>query len=66
MGFGISRGDPEWSGEYDSYKESPVSELENGSGVFIGNVLDGFGMSDTPGGRVHECVIASWNDCIMY
>ena len=51
MGFGISRGDPEWSGEYDSYKESPVSGLENGTGVFIGNVLEGSGMSGTPEGK---------------
>ena len=51
MGFGISRGDPEWSGEYDSYKGSPVLELGNDSGVFIGNVLEGSGMSGTPKGR---------------
>ena len=50
MGSGISRGDPEWSGE-DSYKESPVSELGNVSGVFIGNVLEGSGMSGTPEGK---------------
>ena len=51
MGSGISRGDPEWSGEKHSYKESPVLELGNDSGVFIGNVLEGSGMSGTPEGK---------------
>ena len=37
--------------ENNSYKESLVSELENGSGVFIGNVLEGSGMSGTPEGK---------------
>ena len=36
MGSRISRGDPEWSGELDSYKESPILEFGNDSGVFTG------------------------------
>src|SRR3954469_5375559 len=51
MGSGILRGDPEWSGEYDSYKESPVSEFGNDSGVFTRNVLEGSGTSGTPEGK---------------
>ena len=35
----------------DSYKESPVSELGNDSGVFTGNVLEGSGRSGTPEGK---------------
>ena len=35
----------------DSYKESLVSEFRNDSGVFIGNVLEGSGLSGTPGGE---------------
>ena len=37
--------------ENKTYKESPISELENGSGVFIGNVLEGSGRSGTPDGK---------------
>jgi hypothetical protein len=48
-------------------KESPVSELRNDSGVFIGNVLEGSGMSGTPGGGGYMNVLyQSWYDCIMY
>ena len=41
MGSGISRGDLEWSGEQDSYKESPIPEFGKDSDVFIGEVLEG-------------------------
>ena len=51
MGSGISQGDPEWSGEYDSYKESPVSEFGNDSGVFTRNILEESGRSRTPEGE---------------
>ena len=37
------------------------------SEMILVNVLEGSGMSGTPGGGgVHECVITYWNDCIMY
>ena len=32
-------------------KESPIPELGNDSGVFIGNVLEGSGRSGTPEGK---------------
>src|SRR3954471_19621095 len=51
MGSGIPLGDPEWSGELDSYKEIHVSEFGNDSGVFTRNVLEGSGRSDTPEGK---------------
>ena len=41
MGSRISQGDLEWSGEYDSYKESPIPEFGKVSDIFIGEVLEG-------------------------